>query len=153
MKSKTKEVIISEIRQTKTVYEKLLISLTTPTLLTIFNQLFGKDGEFSLSDKGFDSVVEELEFHDQLPETTEQKITDASLVELFTDFYSTKMTENTKVIKMPAEDEQSTSHLTLDDLLDLLNIAMKHNDIQYANELKRRLIILNRGSKNSIETS
>lgn len=153
MKSKTKEVIISEIRQTKTVYEKLLISLTTPTLITIFNQLFGKDGEFSLSDKGFDMVVEELEFHDQLPETTDKKITDASLVELFTDFYTTQVTENTDVMKIPAEDEQLTSHLTLDDLLDLLNIAMKHNDIQYANELKRRLILLNRGSKNSIEAS
>ncbi|QFK71131.1 hypothetical protein F7984_07660 [Pradoshia sp. D12] len=153
MKSTTKEIIVSEIRQTKTVYEKLLISLTTPVLLTIFKQLFGRNGEFSLSDKGFDCVVEELESQNRLPETNGEKITDALLVDIFTDFYTNQNEDNPLKDQMPSVDEQSTPHLTLDDLLDLLNIAMKHHDILYANELKRRLLVLNRNHKNSIEAS
>ena len=153
MKSTAKEIIVSEIRHTNTVYEKLLESLTTPVLLTIFKELFGKDGEFSLSDKGFDFVVEELEHRDRLPETIGQKITDAILVELFTDIYTNQEPEGTETKIVPAGDEQSTPHLTLDDLLDLLNIALKENDILYANEIKRRLLVLNRSVKNNIEAS
>ncbi len=153
MKTTTKEIIVSEIRQTNTVYEKLLISLTTSTLLTIFKQLFGENGEFSLSDKGFDCIVEELESQDRLPETTGQKITDALLVEIFADSYINQSDDNKEAEKIPSCDEQSTCHLTLDDLLDLLNIAMKNNDTLYANELKRRLLALNSEQRNGIEAS
>ena len=153
MKSSVKEILISEIRHTNTVYEKLLVSLTTPILLTIFKQLFGKNGEFSLSDECFDFIVEELETHDRLPETTGEKITDAYLVELFTDIYNNQETEHSSLEESPYEDETLTPHLTLDDLLDLLNIALKQNDTLYANELKKRLLVLNRNAENSIEAS
>ena len=153
MKSTAREVIISEIRHTNTVYEKLLISFTTPILLTIFKQLFGNDGEFSLSDKGFDFVVEELELHNRLPETTGQKITDALLVDLYTDIYIDTELEDSTSKLVPIEDEQSTSNLTLDDLLDLLNLAINQGDILYANELKRRLLVHDRNTNNNIEAS
>ena len=152
MKSNTKEILTSEIRHTNTVYEKLLISLPPSVLLTIFKQLFGNNGEFSLSDKGFDCIVEELESHDQLPETTGEKITDAFLVELFVDIYCKQENENTPFKETSnSEDEKITSHLTLDDLLDLLNLALSKNDTLYANELKKRLLTLNRNAENSIE--
>ena len=152
MKSNTKEILISEIRHTNTVYEKLLISLPPSVLLTIFKQLFGNNGEFSLSDKGFDCIVEELESHDQLPETTGEKITDAFLVELFVDIYNKQENENPPIKEtFNMEDEKLTSHLTLDDLLDLLNLALSKNDTLYANELKKRLLTLNRNTEKSIE--
>ena len=151
MQSKAREIIISEIRDTNTVYEKLLKSFTTPVLLTIFKQLFGNEGEFPLSDKGFDYVVEELELHDRLPETTGVKITDALLVDLFIDLYNNIESEDSTSEKVPNEDEQATSHLLLDDLLDLLNLAIYQNDISYANELKRRLLVHNRNA--NIEAS
>ena len=152
MKSNTKEILTSEIRHTNTIHEKLLISLPPSVLLTIFKHLFGDNGEFSLSDKGFDCIVEELESYDQLPETTGEKITDALLVELFVDMYCKQVIEYTPIKETSTiEDEKLTSHLTLDDLLDLLNLALRNNDTLYANELKKRLLTLNRNAENSIE--
>ncbi|KMY44873.1 hypothetical protein AC622_12130 [Bacillus sp. FJAT-27916] len=162
MRSKTKEIILAEVRQTNTVYEKLLTSLTTPVLLTVFEKLFGGKAEYTLSDKCFDMIVEELEILDMLPETTGEKITDAMLVEIFVSHYQEeeKRKDSEKQIVNEFEegeiDEQNTESLTLDDLLDLLSLAIKDNDIIYANEIKKRLLHMNRAlnkKDTSIEAS
>ncbi|WP_455661183.1 hypothetical protein [Pradoshia sp.] len=162
MRSKTKEIILAEIRKTNTVYEKLLISLTTPVLLTVFEKLFGEKSDYTLSDKCFDMIVEELEIADLLPETSGEKITDAMLVNIFVSYYQEKETGQESPREMVNEyeegeiDEQETENLTLDDLLDLLSLAIKDNDSHYANEIKKRLLHMNRLRNNqdtSIEAS
>lgn len=161
MRSKTKEIILAEVRQTNTVFEKLLTSLTTPVLLTVFEKLFGGKAEYTLSDKCFDVIVEELELVDKLPETTGGKITDAMLVEIFVSHYQEEEKQRELAEKTASEfteeiDEQNTESLTLDDLLDLLSLAIKDNDMMYANEIKKRLLHMNRVSHKkdpSIEAS
>ena len=163
MRSKTKEIILAEIRNTNTVYDKLLISLTTPVLLTVFEKLFGGTAEYTLSDKCFDMIVEELEIADLLPETTGgEKITDAMLVRTFVSYHQGKekaqeeAEEAVRKFEQGEINEQETEHLTLDDLLDLLSLAIKDNDTAYANEIKKRLLHMNRSRSNedkSIEAS
>ena len=162
MRSKTKEIILAEIRKTNTVYEKLLISFTTPVLLTVFEKLFGGKAEYTLSDKCFDMIVEELEIADKLPESSDEKITDAMLVGIFVSYYQEKEQEQASAETSVSEyedgdiDERNTENLTLDDLLDLLSLAIKDNDINYANEIKKRLLHMNRARNNedtSIEAS
>ena len=149
MRSKTKEIILAEVRQANTVYEKLVTSLTTPVLLTVFEKLFGGKAEYTLSDKCFDMIVEELEIF-------------AMLVEIFVSHYQEeeKRKDSEKQIVNEFEegeiDEQNTESLTLDDLLDLLSLAIKDNDIIYANEIKKRLLHMNRAlnkKDTSIEAS
>jgi hypothetical protein len=158
MRSKTKEIMLAEIRKTNTVYEKLLISLTTPVLLTVFEKLFGGKAEYTLSDKCFDMIVEELEIADLLPETTDEKITDAMLVEIFVSYHQNKEIAQESADKAAYDDdegvidEQDTESLTLDDLLDLLSLAIKDDDIHYANEIKKRLLHMNR-LRNEEDTS
>lgn len=152
MRIETTVIIVEEIKRTKTVHEKLLASLSTPILLKMFNELYGKNGEHELSDIAFDTIVEELENHDYLPESQNgEKITDGLLVETFVDLYGESIKTEvaaTEENKYSVEiDERQSNHLELDDLLDLLSMAIKDEDTKYANEIKKRLLQHNRNRK------